>query len=271
MSRPGQDAMTVRPVSHATPADDLSRPGCDLSNRTTRGTAALVSHWLAGVNLVWGAVFVLPWLAPFFMKIEATWAGQAIYFLYGFLCHQFADRSFFLFGPKASYAAPELLPVLPVGDPRLVMRAFRGTPSLGYKVAWSDRMVAIYGGLLMGGLLFAVVRRRLRSPKLIWPALLLVPMLIDGTTHVVSDFAGLHAGFRYTNAWLATLTQNRLPHTFYVGNALGSFNSWARLISGALAGLAIIWAAYPAFDGYVAWARAAREPQTPGGDDGCAL
>ena len=32
---------------------------------------------------------------------------------------------------------------------------------------------------------------------------------------------------------------------FYVGDALGSFNSWARLITGLLAGLGITWLAFP--------------------------
>jgi hypothetical protein len=36
------------------------------------------------------------------------------------------------------------------------------------------------------------------------------------------------------------------PHiTFYAGDALGSFNSWMRLITGLLGGLGIAWFAFP--------------------------
>ncbi|HET9913435.1 MAG TPA: hypothetical protein VFQ13_16185, partial [Anaerolineales bacterium] len=33
--------------------------------------------------------------------------------------------------------------------------------------------------------------------------------------------------------------------TFYAGDALGSFNSWARFAGGLLAGLAIVWLVFP--------------------------
>jgi hypothetical protein len=33
--------------------------------------------------------------------------------------------------------------------------------------------------------------------------------------------------------------------SFYYGDALGSFNSWARLITGLLAGLGITWLVFP--------------------------
>jgi hypothetical protein len=43
-----------------------------------------------------------------------------------------------------------------------------------------------------------------------------------------------------------------------LGNALGSFNSWARLISGALAGLAIAWVVFPSIESYIVGSRSAR-------------
>jgi uncharacterized membrane protein len=229
-------------------AGDAVRPNCRWTRVLSVGTLFSGRHWLALVNLAWGLVFGLPWLAPMLMRVGATRAARVIYFAYGFLCHQFADRSFFLFGPRLSYMASELLPLAPAGDPRLAIRAFQGIPALGYKVAWSDRMVAIYGGVLVGGLLFALARHRLQGPRWWGPALLLLSMAIDGATHVLSDLAGFNVGFRYTNVWLVALTGHRLGKAFYVGNALGSFNSWARLISGALAGLTVVWAAYPAIE-----------------------
>ncbi|MEO5886295.1 MAG: hypothetical protein ABIQ77_01410 [Anaerolineales bacterium] len=41
------------------------------------------------------------------------------------------------------------------------------------------------------------------------------------------------------------LTNNSLPASFYAGNALGSFNSWMRLVTGTLTGLGIVWFAIP--------------------------
>ena len=61
--------------------------------------------------------------------------------------------------------------------------------------------------------------------------LLLLPMAFDGGTHFISDIiGGIGGGFRYSNLWLAVLTGNVFPATFYVGDALGSFNSWMRFV-----------------------------------------
>ncbi len=88
-------------------------------------------------------------------------------------------------------------------------------------------------------------RRQVR-PLPFWAvSVLLMPMVIDGLTHMISDLAGIGQGFRDSNAWLATLTGNALPATFYAGDALGSFNSWMRLISGVLFGLGVAWLAFP--------------------------
>jgi nicotinamide riboside transporter PnuC len=76
-----------------------------------------------------------------------------------------------------------------------------------------------------------------------------LPMVLDGITHFISDLAGIGQGFRYNNAWLAKLTGNVFAQSFYVGNALGSFNSWMRLVTGLLFGLAVAWMLYPALEG----------------------
>ena len=68
---------------------------------------------------------------------------------------------------------------------------------------------------------------------------------MDGSSHAVSDLAGIGAGFRDTNFWLAALTQNFLPSTFYAGDALGSFNSSMRLLTGFLFGLGTVWYTFP--------------------------
>ncbi|MBI3176873.1 MAG: DUF2085 domain-containing protein, partial [Chloroflexi bacterium] len=114
-----------------------------------------------------------------------------------------------------------------------------------WKVAWSDRMVSMYGGVFLGTLIFWPLRKRLRSVPLWAFVLLILPMAVDGGMHVISDIAGLGNGFRDSNAWLAALTGDIFPEAFYAGDALGSFNSWMRLITGLLFGLAIVWLTYP--------------------------
>jgi hypothetical protein len=77
-------------------------------------------------------------------------------------------------------------------------------------------------------------------------------MAVDGGVHMISDVAGIGQGFRDTNAWRVAIRDNRLPAAFYAGNALGSFNSWMRLITRALFGLAIVLLAYPYLNDFFA-------------------
>lgn len=219
-----------------------------------QGVLNVGRHWLAWINLAWGVLVGLPWLAPILMKVGATGPALIIYSIYSSLCHQLANRSFFLFGPKVMYSYTELLPYAPGADTWLGLRAFIGTSELGYKVAWSDRMVSLYGGILLGGLIFALLRHRLKPlswrKMVIVAGLMLPPMILDGVTHWISDLVGLGVGFRYDNAWLAALTGNVFSQAFYVGNALGSFNFWMRLITGLLFGLGGVWLTYPLVEMY---------------------
>jgi uncharacterized membrane protein len=216
--------------------------------RLERAFQWLSRHWLAWINALWGILVGLPWLAPILMHAGAIRWSRAIYAFYGLLCHQLANRSFFLFGQKWMYGYEEFLFYAPQANTPRGLREFIGNPDLGYKVAWSDRMVSFYGGILLGGIAFALMRRWATPLKWAWVLLLIAPIVIDGGTHMLSDLSGVGNGFRYTNGWLAYLTRNALPSAFYVGNALGSFNSWMRLITGLLAGLAIAWLVYPLLD-----------------------
>lgn len=128
----------------------------------------------------------------------------------------------------------------------LVLRQFVGNTAVGWKVAWSDRMVYMYTSPLLFGFVFWPLRRRLKPLSLRNFLLFLLPMAVDGTTHIVSElFGGIGGGFRYTNGWLAVLTNNLFPVTFYVGDGFGSFNAWMRLLTGLLFGLGVVWFAYP--------------------------
>ncbi len=215
-----------------------------------RFALGLARHWLLCVNVILGVLVLAPFAAPALKVIGVTQAADAIYFFYGFLCHQLPQRSFFLFGPTVSYSLAEIGAVWQF-DNALNLRQFVGNSAMGWKVAWSDRMVALYGALWIGGILFAVARRRLPrlSPKA-WLALGVLPMLLDGLSHMVNDIvAGISGtGLRDTNAWLQFLTGDIFPATFYAGDAIGSFNNLARLATGALFGLTTIWLIYPCVD-----------------------
>lgn len=215
---------------------------------TQKGILGASRHWLAYVNLFWGILSGLPWLAPVLMRTGATGLAKGIYTLYSFLCHQFANRSFFLFGRRLMYSQIDLLAYAAGADTLRGLRSFIGTPELGYKVAWSDRMVSLYGGILLGGVLYALLHRGLRSPRWTLLLLMVVPLVLDGGTHTISDLGGVDQGFRYNNAWLAYLTRDAFAAGFYAGNGLGSFNSSMRLATGLLAGLSVTWMLYPPLD-----------------------
>lgn len=220
---------------------------------------ALMRHWLLVFLVIYGVFNALPFLAPILMKIGWSGGGSAIYTIYSTLCHQMAQRSFFLFGERAMYPLDQL-PVTLTGDTgtdTLLLRNFRGSDVYGWKVAWSDRMVSMYTGIWLAGLVYWFVSRfRPQKPIPIWLfGLLALPMAVDGGTHMISDtLDGLTTGFRYNNAWLASLTRDTLPESFYVGDALGSFNSWMRLLTGLLFAVGAVWFAFPLIDEYARFA-----------------
>lgn len=205
----------------------------------------IARHWLLLFNVILGVYVGLPWLAPLFMQLGWAAAGNLIYLIYSTQCHQLPQRSYFLFGPQATYSLAEIQAAWQTTTNPLILRQFVGNAELGWKVAWSDRMVSLYTGLFAAGLLYGLTRRWLK-PSSLWGFVLLgLPMVVDGGTHLLSDFAGIGRGFRDSNIWLARLTRDVFPHTFYVGDALGSFNSWMRLVTGILFAIGVVWFAYP--------------------------
>jgi uncharacterized membrane protein len=206
-------------------------------------------HWLLIFLVVFGIFNLLPIIAPIMMQAGWQWGGTVIYTMYSFLCHQMAQRSFFLFGPDVMLDANQL-PLKLTGNQATdaqLLRQFRGNGEIGWKVAWSDRMVYMYGGVWLAALFYGIRTHfhKVRPISISLFFLLLLPMLIDGTTHFISDLDGLTTGFRYTNEWLAHLTGRSLPQDFYQGDKLGSFNSWIRLLSGITFGIAVIWLTFP--------------------------
>jgi uncharacterized membrane protein len=207
--------------------------------------SVIVRHWWSFFCLLYGIFIGLPFLAPVFMhwgwEIPAHW----IYFIYSFLCHQLPERSLFLFGPHFTLSLSQVQAAWYDTFNPMVLRQFIGSPQLGWKVAWSDRMVAMYASVYLFALLWWPFRRRIRPLPWWGFLLLLLPMAVDGTSHLISDLWGVEQGFRQANLWLVALTHNSLPASFYAGNALGSFNSSMRWFSGLLFGLAVVWFGFP--------------------------
>ena len=168
-------------------------------------------HWLHVVNAA-VAVFVgLPFLAPVLLALGLDAPATAIYAAYQLVCHQWAFRSYFLFGAQPEYG-PAVLGSLVGQD---AMYGFVGSPELGYKVAFCERDVAIYLAVLVAGIAYGRLRERLPGLSLAGYALLILPMALDGFTQVF--------GWRESTVELRTIT-------------------------GALFGLASVWLIYPRVD-----------------------
>jgi uncharacterized membrane protein len=110
-------------------------------------------------------------------------------------------------------------------------------------------MIAMYGSIFLFGLLYAVLRERgQRLQAMPWWlfVLFIVPMALDGTSHLINDV--LRADFRQTNEWAAILTGHLLPVSFYAGDAFGSLNSVLRLVTGFLFGFGVVGFLWPLMD-----------------------
>jgi uncharacterized membrane protein len=205
-------------------------------------------YWLLISSGILGLYISLPFLAPVFMKMGWESPARMIYLTYSFFCHQLPQRSYFLFGSKLTYSIPEIQAAWQNSLNPLVLRRFIGNPEMGWKVAWSDRMVSMFTSIFLFGLLWWPARRKLR-PLPWWGLILfLLPMALDGTSHLISDLFGIGQGFRDSNTWLAILTNNSFTPGFYAGDAWGSFNSMMRLLTGILFGAGVVWFGFPYLD-----------------------
>jgi uncharacterized membrane protein len=165
-------------------------------------------HWLTLVNLAMFFYIGLAVLAPVLAHVgESRWA-HAIHLVYSPLCHQLPERSFFLYGPQATYSRDELRGA--VGDS--LTRRYPGDAQIGYKLAVCERCTGIYTAWLFFGILFSLARSRLAPLPARAFLALLAPVAIDG----VGQLVGL-----WSSSWQG------------------------RLITGALFSLAIVWLTYP--------------------------
>jgi uncharacterized membrane protein len=215
------------------------------SPKSTSPADWLSKNWFILFVICYGLWVWVPFLAPVFMRLGWEGPAKVTYFVYSFFCHQLPERSYFLFGPQTSYSLTEIQAVWMDTVNPLLLRKFTGNEAMGWKVAWSDRMISFYGGVWLTALIWYPLRRQIRSLPLWGLVLFLLPMALDGGTHFISDLAGIGQGFRDSNLWLANLSNFVFTPNFYNGDALGSFNSWMRLITGLLAGVGLVWFSFP--------------------------
>lgn len=202
------------------------------TERINKAVLFFSKHWLAFLNLIVFTYVGLSFAAPVLMKSGYERQAQVIYSFYGKLCHQLAYRSWFLFGEQPVYPRElagtgwesyEVSTNLPVDD-YLAATSFVGNEQLGYKVALCERDVAIYGAILLAGLLFTVFRKRLKPlPIWAWFLLGIFPIALDGGSQMVFGFP--LPGF------------SLLP--------MRESTPFLRTLTGAMFGVANVWLSFP--------------------------
>ena len=194
-------------------------------------------RWLGLFNLFLAVYLGVSFLAPLFMKAGWLAPARVIYAIYSSMCHQLGYRSWYLFGERPNYSRYVFQAYTTI-DPDtyegfLASRAFEGNGQMGYKVALCERDVAIYGMMLLAGLIFSVhaVRRKLQPLRWwMWILIGLVPIGLDGFWQLLTNYP-------YTSL---------LPFLHFL--PYHESTPYWRSFTGALFGLANVWLAYPYFD-----------------------
>jgi uncharacterized membrane protein len=160
-----------------------------------RGARWGLRHWLLLANMLVLLYGGIPWLSPLAYAAGYPLIGRLLFLIYTPFCHQIPAQSFFW---------------------------------LGYQVAFCHREAAMYTSLLAGGLLFGALRERLPPAPLWAGGLLILPLALDGGSHLLDDLlqAGLRAG----------------------DDAIGTPNFWLRIITGVLFAIAVVITIYPRID-----------------------
>lgn len=191
------------------------------------------NHYMVLLNLFSFFYVFLAVFAPTLMKVGWERPAKAIYTVYSPLCHQLAFRSFFLFGEQPFY--PRELAgvegVVTYGEATgfdendlITARQFLGNEILGYKIALCERDIAIYGAILLFGLVFTLTGKRIKPlPWYLWLAIGLGPIGLDGFSQLLSQ-----TGLGIFN-WLP----------------LRESTPFLRTLTGGLFGLATAWFGFP--------------------------
>lgn len=224
------------------------------ADRLIRGIAV---RWLMVLNLLVFIYVGLPFLAPVLLVNGFPGPANTIYTAYSFVCHQFAFRSWYMYGDQIAYPrerAPSKLASFEsyvADDPHFAgidvtsldtdlvfaARSFQGNERTGYKVAFCQRDVAIYGGILVAGLIFGLVRDRVK-PLTFWQYVLLgiVPMGLDGVSQLLANPPFDELGYG-----AFTLIGQLSQGVFGIRES----TPMLRTLTGFLFGVANAWLAYP--------------------------
>lgn len=208
--------------------DRRSQMGDKPSPKTSSGKPGFVdraAHWLSKrylflLNFILFLYVGLPFLAPVLMNAGYPEFARPIYTVYGAVCHQLAFRSWFLFGDQPIYPREaagvdgiktfeQATGINETGPQSLLdARNFIGNEQVGYKVAFCERDVAIYGSMLIFGLLYALTGKKLRPLHwVLWILIGLAPIALDGFSQLFSQIPGLNfIPYRESTPLLRTLT-----------------------------------------------------------------
>ena len=177
-------------------------------------------HYMALFNLMVFLYLGFAFLAPVLQKTGAETPATLLYKAYSMVCHQLGFRSFYLFGEQAYYpravaAQPGQITYaqasgLSEGSDAADLFAARNSPgneTMGYKVALCQRDVAIYGSILLFGLLFSVTGRRIPGlPVWAWLVFGVAPIALDGFSQLLSQPPLAFIPYRESTVYLRVLT-----------------------------------------------------------------
>jgi len=179
------------------------------------------------IVLVFLAVFIaLPLLAPLFMHNGLEMPARIIYLSYSHFCHQFAYRSWFLFGEQSYYPLEEAS----IAGKMTYEEAFKadstdeelsrkiiGSEKLGYKMAFCQRDFAMYSALfIFGGIFTAAGRKIKRAPFILWLGIGVIPLGLDGVIQLAGNVFGFFPYQWESIPFLRTLT----------GSLFGFMSGW---------------------------------------------
>jgi uncharacterized membrane protein len=193
--------------------------------RLNRYVLSFARHWLAFINFFVFLYIGLPVAAPLLLNAGADGPATTIYKIYSPMCHQLAYRSWFLFGDQPAYpieaanVSATTYEEITGLDPNdlVAARDFIGDEQVGYKIGLCQRDIAIYGGILVFGLFFAVFRKHLKPiPMLAWFLIGIVPIAIDGGSQLLSSLSIFSFMSRESTPLLRTIT----------GMLFGVMNAW---------------------------------------------
>jgi len=151
--------------------------------------ATAFRHWLATVNISLAVYLAGGLAAPVSAAVGLSAIASALYAVYHLTCHQWAFRSFFLFAPTSPTAPGDHLGGLAIYTEQQLSAlgvdpfSFAGSATLGVKMAFCERDLAIYVGLLAVGLVYARTRQVAPLSFGVY-GMLILPMAVDGFTQL---------------------------------------------------------------------------------------